>query len=414
MKLTMDNASYYRSALTNEFLQRIGVSPLFSCEYHPEGNGLAERGVSSLKSLISKLAHEKQREWPKYLNTCLWAIRESPSETTGIAPHTLVFGSLPRGPLTILKETWLGQRELIDTKLNEDASLYLEKLLDRMQTAQIYAAAHAENEQKRHVKLYNLHARDKHFEVGEKCLVLQRDSTHSSVFSRWKGPATVLQVCSPYTYQIELNGGKYHMHANNLRKFNLRVDRVECDLLTGELDVEYKDENLINLHNEIHLSDMNFTGSVNSCSVVYDKDSDFGNLNVVELSVEKEEGSELMPSQKLTLSQVEHLSMSQRAQLKVVLDKHPEVFSDTPGLCKSVSHEINLLPDFIPKRLRAYRVPQQYKDEVDKQVLQLLHRGFIEPSNSPQASPLVVVLKQPDANGHRGIRLAVDYRWVNK
>ena len=90
------------------------------------------------------------------------------------------------------------------------------------------------------------------------------------------------------------------------------------------------------------------------------------------------------------------------------------MFSDTPGLCISVSHENNLLPDFIPKRLRAYRVPQQYKDEVDKQVLQLLHRGFIEPSNSPQALPLVVVLKQPDANGHRGIRLAVDYRWVNK
>jgi transposase InsO family protein len=107
MILTMDNASYYRSALTSEFLNRIGVAPMFSCEYRPEGNALAERGVSSLKSLISKLAHEKQREWPKYLNTCLWAIRESPSATTGVAPHTLDFGSLPRGPLIILKETWL-------------------------------------------------------------------------------------------------------------------------------------------------------------------------------------------------------------------------------------------------------------------------------------------------------------------
>ena len=131
---------------------------------------------------------------------------------------------------------WLGQRELADNKLNVNVSHYLEQMLDCLQTAQRYAAAHAETEQNRHVKLYNLHARDKHFEVGEKCLVLQRDSTHSSVFSRWKGPATILQVCSPYTYQIELNGGKYHMHANNLRKFNLRVDKLECDLLTGELD----------------------------------------------------------------------------------------------------------------------------------------------------------------------------------
>ena len=131
----MDNASYYRSVLTSEFLKRIGVAPMFSCEYHPEGNALAERGVSSLKSLISKLAHEKQREWPKYLNTCLWAIRESPSATTGVAPHTLVFGSLPRGPLIILKETWLGQRELANNKLNVDAFLYLEQMLYKQHSA---------------------------------------------------------------------------------------------------------------------------------------------------------------------------------------------------------------------------------------------------------------------------------------
>jgi hypothetical protein len=208
MILTMDNASYFRSALTSEFLKRIGIAPMFCCEYYPEGNALAEQGVALLKSLISKLAHEKQREWPKYLNASLWAIRETPSATTGVARHTLVFGSLPRGLLTTLKETWLGQREPNDKELKGDTSLYLEEMLDRLQTAQHNAAAHAEGEQTRHVKLYNLHARDKHLEVGEKCIVLQRDSTHSSVFSRWKGPATNLQVCSPYTYQIELNGGK--------------------------------------------------------------------------------------------------------------------------------------------------------------------------------------------------------------
>jgi len=61
----MGNTSYYISALTSEFLRHIGVAPMFSCEYHPEGNAIAERGESSLKSLISKLAYEKQREWPK-------------------------------------------------------------------------------------------------------------------------------------------------------------------------------------------------------------------------------------------------------------------------------------------------------------------------------------------------------------
>lgn len=235
MVLTMDNASYFRSALTQEFLKRIGVSPLFSTEYHPEGNAIAERGVASLKNLIAKLAYEKQRSWVKYLGSCLWAIRESVNGTTHVPPHLLVFGSLPRGPLAILRETWLGQRDLADPKSNVDTSTYLEALLDKLQTAQQYASEHAQVEQSRHVTHYNLRSKDKHFEVGDKCLILQRDSTASSVFSRWKGPATIVQVCSPYSYMVELQGGRYHMHANSLRQFNVRAEEVECKSVSCDM-----------------------------------------------------------------------------------------------------------------------------------------------------------------------------------
>src|SRR5664279_4135353 len=77
MVLTMDNTSYFWSALTKAFLKRIGVSPLFSTEYHPEGNAIAERNLASIKSLIAKLAYEKQRNWVNYLGSCLWALRET-------------------------------------------------------------------------------------------------------------------------------------------------------------------------------------------------------------------------------------------------------------------------------------------------------------------------------------------------
>ena len=122
----------------------------------------------------------------------------------------------------------------------------------------------------------------------------------------------------------------------------------------------------------------------------------------------------MLPSQRILPSKLVHLSCTQQNQLLSLLDKYPDVFSDKPGLCSTVEHEIKLLPDFTPKRLRAYRVPQQYKEEVNRQIAELLQRGFIELSTSPQASPLVVVLKQPDAAGTRKLRLAVDFRWVNK
>ena len=52
------------------------------------------------------------------------------------------------------------------------------------------------------------------------------------------------------------------------------------------------------------------------------------------------------------------------------------------------------------------------KPEVDRQIKEMLDLGIIVPSNSEMASPVVCVLKGP--NGQNGVRLAIDYRHVNK
>jgi len=49
---------------------------------------------------------------------------------------------------------------------------------------------------------------------------------------------------------------------------------------------------------------------------------------------------------------------------------------------------------------------------VDRQIQEMLDNNIIRPSSSPMASPLVCILKGKDGCG--GIRLAVDYRYVNK
>ena len=46
----------------------------------------------------------------------------------------------------------------------------------------------------------------------------------SKVYSRWKSPATIVEVKSPYSYLVQLDGACYHVHANKLRKFHVRVD----------------------------------------------------------------------------------------------------------------------------------------------------------------------------------------------
>lgn len=45
---------------------------------------------------------------------------------------------------------------------------------------------------------YNRYTKDKHFDVGEKVLVLAPDST-SKIYSRWQGLCTSTEIREPYS-----------------------------------------------------------------------------------------------------------------------------------------------------------------------------------------------------------------------
>jgi len=57
------------------------------------------------------------------------------------------------------------------------------------------------------------------------------DSTGSRAFSKLNGPATVVDVLSPYSYVADVAGTGRHFHANKLRKFHVRVESVAYDSL---------------------------------------------------------------------------------------------------------------------------------------------------------------------------------------
>lgn len=228
--VSSDLGSNFTSKLTREFEKRMGCSPRFNCAYHPSSTGLAERGVANVKQIISKLAADYPKSWHTYLPMTMWCLREVPNQTTGVAPFMLALGFVPRGPLTILKESWCGEKDL-PVSFGKNATEYLRELHDKLNIAATYAASHSEREQNRYASHYNLRSRDKHFDVNEQVLILMPDSTSSRTFSKWTGPATVVEVCSPYSYIVEVDAVHKHFHANKLCKFHVRVDSVTCDWL---------------------------------------------------------------------------------------------------------------------------------------------------------------------------------------
>ena len=64
------------------------------------------------------------------------------------------------------------------------------------------------------------------------------------------------------------------------------------------------------------------------------------------------------------------------------------MFSEKLGLYTVLQHEINVSADFQPKRLRAYRVPENLKPIVEAQINESLKLGIIKPSKSELGSPI--------------------------
>ena len=409
--VSCDNASYNVSKLMKELMQRMGCSPRFITPGHSQADGLAERLVGSTKALIAKVAADHPKQWHKYLGYVMWALREIPNESTKIPPVMLAFGKMPHGPLAILKETWCAEREF-PPDLGKSPVEYLQQLQTSLQLAQQYANQFTSDSQLKYTERYNKRAKDKKFALNEDVLILRPDSTASRVFSKWLGPAKVVTVKSPYSYIVRLGTADYHVHANDLRRYNVRSDEVRYTpsaIAAGSDDtvtLEPGEDGDISFDLDDHLS-APLAMNVATCAVIYQSDTDFGRVPTVNTPTQ----NAALPSHRIDQKGLEHLTTEQRQQLLKILDEFSDVFRDQPGLCTAVQHEIPLTADFVPRRLRAYRIPDRLKPEVERQLRELADNGFIKKSSSPMASPLVCVLKGP--GGRDGVRLAVDFRFVN-
>ena len=96
--------------------------------------------------------------------------------------------------------------------------------------------------------------------------------------------------------------------------------------------------------------------------------------------------------------------------IQQLLSKYQDVFAAPHTLPPSrrYDHTIPLIPGAVPVNARPYRYSPAHKDEIEKQVRQLLESGLITHSNSPFASPVLLVQKKDGT-----WRFCVDYRRLN-
>ncbi|GFX77388.1 retrovirus-related Pol polyprotein from transposon 412 [Trichonephila clavipes] len=331
-----DQGTNFTAQLTQAFQDVLGASPRFSTPGHPESMGVVERWNRTLKDMLNKNIQEHGNEWDVYLPYLLFAYREIPHTLIGVSPYQLVYGRLPSGPMSIVKEFWTGEREII-TSGARSVEEYLRQLQKKLQDAHEIASGNSTKNQERMTSHYNLRSREKSFSVGDEVLILLPSSTHK-LLNTWIGPAKVVALTRSHYCLVQMeDGSTRELHINKLRPYISRVDHV---------------------------------------GVIFDQDSDFGELRYV-------------PKDKETQSNI-----------GIELNQMPDVLK--------IPSRNTITANSSPKRLQPYRVPIALQKEVERQVNELLDMDLIEHSDSDWAHPVVCVAKRDGS-----IRLCIDFRLVN-
>lgn len=118
----------------------------------------------------------------------------------------------------------------------------------------------------------------------------------------------------------------------------------------------------------------------------------------------------------LDLLNTKHLNEEESSSLINIIAKFPDVFylkGDKLTTTNVYEYNIQLKPGSKTVYTKPYRLPYAQKEEVNRQIQNMLDEGILEPTNSSYSSPVLLVPKKSN-DKEKKFRLVVDYRKLNE
>lgn len=104
-----------------------------------------------------------------------------------------------------------------------------------------------------------------------------------------------------------------------------------------------------------------------------------------------------------------------KMRIKEIVERYANLFGpldNRRAVTTNIRAEIKTTTDE-PIYVKSYPYPAPMREEVDRQIKELLCEGIIRPSRSPYNSPIWVVAKKPKPNGEKQYRMVIDYKRLN-
>ena len=105
-----------------------------------------------------------------------------------------------------------------------------------------------------------------------------------------------------------------------------------------------------------------------------------------------------------------HSQPEVQIEIQQFVGEFDSIFAEPTSLPphKQLDHKIHLLPGLALVNVRPYHYPHFQKNEIESQVVGMLHSGIIRPSTSPFSSHVLLVKKKDGT-----WRFCIDYRALN-
>ena len=365
-----DQGSNFTSKLFKEAMVEFGIKHVTSSSYHPESQGALERFHQTFKNMLTKFCGEKDKDWDEGIAFLLYVVRDSYQESLGFSPNELIFGKNLRGPLKVVYEEWSQSQK--NVPVNE----YISNLIKILEENRKLAFENLKVSQEKMKKVYDRKTKLTNFKVGDKVLLFL--PVYKFPFqNKYEGPYTIIKKVSDLSYIISTPNRRQKsrlVHVNLLKPY---FERENAKLAKPSGKVAYA-----NIQDEPEYLDFNVT------------DNDFQLKN-----------SEIVKAPSILTS---HLLPSHQSDLNNLILNFKDLFTDTPRQTSLISHDIKLTEDSAIKQ-QPYRLPPYKQTIMRKEIEFLLNNGLAEPSDSPWASPCLLVPK-PDGTH----RLCIDYRKLNQ
>ena len=298
----------------------------------------------------------------------LFAAREAVQESLGFSPFELVFGHTVRGPLKLLKESWLAN-DPPDSLLDQVSSVR-----DRLVNATKLAQQNLKKSQSKMKTWYDKKARDQSFRVGERVLVLLPIPQYP-LQARYCGPYVVNKKIGELYYVIatpDRRKAQRLCYINMLKKYHGReTDSVVATDCVIQLVSEMEQEEVLD--------------GVDDGRVVF-------------------RNSDVLCNVKEKLS---HLCTLEGEEIASLITEFSDLFCDVPGRTNCVHHHVDA-ENAIPIKQNPYRVNPWKLEFLKRELDYMLINDVIEPNQSNWNSPCLLV---PKSDGT--YRFCTDYRKVN-